>query len=150
MLGPAIIHAAKSGIDFPKQEGWLTFEVGQRNTSLGISLTPDFTSSAPTPRRFQVELYNATGEAKVHPQFGISNVTLVSDAASQAVWALLDQLYQPLGPNIFNQVLRGLIAKANTPLSHEQLAAVLEALEKVGSLEMTTRTLEKKYLNVTD
>lgn len=144
MLGPAIIHAAKSGIDFPKQEGWLTFEVGQRNTSLGISLTPDLTTSAPTPRRFQVELYNATGGAKVHPQFGMANVTLVSNAASQAVWALLDQLHQPLGPNIFNQVLRGLIAKANTPLSHEQMAAVLEALEKVGSLEMTTRTLKKK------
>lgn len=133
MLGPAVIHAAKAGIDFPKQEGWLTFQVGQRNTSLGISLIPDLpTSSAPTPKRFQVELYNATRGAKVHPKFGMANVTLVSNVASQAVWALLDQLHQPLGPNIFNQVLRGLIAKANTPLSHEQMAAVLEALEKVG------------------
>lgn len=142
MLGPAIIHAAKSGIDFPKQEGWLTFEVGQHNISLDISLMPDLTSSVPTPKRFQVELYNATGGAKVHPKFGMANVTLVSNAASQAVWALLDQLHQPLGPNIFNQVLRGLINKANSPLSHEQMAAVLEALEKVRSLEMTTHTLE--------
>lgn len=137
MLGPAIIYAAKSGIDFPEQEGMLTFGVGQHNTSLGIFLIPDLTSSAHTPKRFQVELYNATGGAKVHPKFGMANVTLVSNVASQAVWALLDQLHQPLGPNIFNQVLRGLIDKANTPLSHEQMAAVFEALEKVGSLEMT-------------
>lgn len=137
MLGPVIIYAAKSGIDFPEQEGMLTFGVGQHNTSLGIFLIPDLTSSAHTPKRFQVELYNATGGAKVHPKFGMANVTLVSNVASQAVWALLDQLHQPLGPNIFNQVLRGLIDKANTPLSHEQMAAVFEALEKVGSLEMT-------------
>lgn len=136
MLGPATIHAAKSGIDFPKQEGWLTFKVGQHNTSLDISLTPDVTSSFPTPKRFQVELYNATGGAKVHPKFGMANVTLVSNAVSQAVWALLDQLHQPLGPNILNQVLRGLIDKATKPLSHEQMAAVLEALEKVGRLEV--------------
>lgn len=136
MLGPATIHAAKSGIDFPKQEGWLTFKVGQHNTSLDISLIPDATSSFPTPKRFQVELYNATGGAKVHPKFGISNVTLVSNAVSQAVWALLDQLHQPLGPKILNQVLRGLIDKAAKPLSHEQMAAVLEALEKVGRLEV--------------
>lgn len=142
MLGPAIIHAAKSGIDFPQQEGWLTFEVGQQNASLGISLIPDLASSTPTPKRFQVELYNATGGAKVHPKFGTANVTLVSNVASQAVWALLDQLHQPLRPNIFNQVLQGLISKANTntPLSPEQMAAVLEALEKVGSLETTTHT----------
>lgn len=131
MLGPAIIHAAKQGIDFPKQEGWLTFEVGQYNTSLDIYLILPLTSSLPTPKRFQVELYNVTGGAKVHPKFGTANVTLVSNAASQAVWALLDELHQPLRPNILNQVLRGLIDKAAPPLNHEQMAAVLEALEKV-------------------
>lgn len=138
MLGPAVIHAAKSGIDFPKQEGWLTFEVGRHNASLGISLTPGLAASASAPKRFQVQLYNATGGAKVHPTFGMANVTLVSNAASLAVWAFLDQLHQPLEPNIFNPALRGLIGEANTPLSHEQMPAVLEALEKVGSLEMTT------------
>lgn len=142
MLGPAIIYAAKSGIEFPKQEGWLTFEVGQHNTSLDIDLIPALASSFRTPKRFQVELYNATGGAKVHPNFGMANVTLVSNAASQALWALLDQLHQPLRPNILNQVLQGLIDEAVTPLSHEQMAAVLEALEKVRTLEMTTNTLE--------
>lgn len=147
-LGPAIIHAAKSGIDFPRQEGWLTFEVGQRNTSLDIGLLRDLASSFATPKRFQVELFNATGGAKVHPRFGMANVTLVSNAASQAVWALLEQLHQPLRPNILNQVLRRLIDTAAAPLSHEQMAAVLEALEKVGELEMTTNTLER-HLNYT-
>lgn len=138
VLGPAIIHAAKSGVDFPQQDGRLTFEVGQGNTSLDIGLLRDLASPFATPKRFQVELYNATGGAKVHPKFGMANVTLVSSAASQAVWALLDQLHQPLGPHMLNQVLRGLIAKAAAPLSREQMAAVLEALEKVGELEMTT------------
>lgn len=142
VLGPAIIHAAKSGIDFPRQEGRLTFEVGQRNTSLDIGLLRDLASSFATPKRFQVELFNATGGAKVHPKFGMANVTLVSNAASQAVWALLEQLHQPLGPSVLDQVLRRLTHEAAAPLSHEQMAAVLEALEKVGELEMTTNTLE--------
>lgn len=78
----------------------------------------------------------------MHPNFGMANVTLVSNAASQALWALLDQLHQPLRPNILNQVLQGLIDEAVTPLSHEQMAAVLEALEKVRTLDKTTNTLE--------
>lgn len=121
-------------MDFPKQEGWLTFDVGRRNTSLDIYLTPDFASLLPTPKRFQVELFNATGGARVHPQFGLANVTLVSNAASEAVWVLLDQLHQPLDPTLLNQVLQGLINQVTTPLTQEQMAAVLEALGKVREL----------------
>ncbi len=135
MLGPAIIRPAKAGMDFPKQEGVLTFDVGHRNTSLEIYLTPDLASSLPTPKRFQVELYNATGGARVHPQFGLANVTVVSNSASQAVWVLLEPLHQPLDSTILNQVLQGLINKVTAPLTREQMAAVLEALEKVRRFE---------------
>ncbi|XP_076586595.1 adhesion G-protein coupled receptor V1 isoform X2 [Chaetodon auriga] len=131
VVGPAIIRPAKAGMDFPKQEGRLTFDVGHRNASLDIYLTPDLASSLPTPKRFQVELYNATGGARVHPQFGVANVTVVSNAASEAVWVLLDQLHQPLDPAKLNQVLQELINKVTAPLTREQMAAVLEALGKV-------------------
>lgn len=130
-MGPTIIQPAKTGIDFPKQEGWLIFEVGHHNASLDIYLTPDPASLLPTPKRFQVQLYNATGGTKIDPLFGLVNVTLVSNAASQAVWGLLDQLHQPLEPVILNQVLQGLINKISKPLTQEQMAAVLEALRKV-------------------
>lgn len=136
-MGPTIIWPAKAGMDFLKQEGRLTFDVGHRNTSLDIVLTPDLSSSLPTPKRFQVELYNSTGGARVHPQFGLANVTLVSNAASEAVWVLLDQLHQPLDTTILNQVLQGLINKVDKPLSREQMAAVLEALGKVRGLRTT-------------
>uniref|UniRef100_A0A672JI01 Adhesion G-protein coupled receptor V1 n=1 Tax=Salarias fasciatus TaxID=181472 RepID=A0A672JI01_SALFA len=138
-VGPWIIWPAKAGMDFPKQEGRLTFNVGRRNTSLDIYLTPDLASSFPTPKRFQVELYNPTGGAAVHPQFGLANVTVVSNAASEAVWVLLDQLQQPLHPNIINQVLHALMNKVTAPLSREQTIAVLEALGKV--LTEAERTL---------
>ncbi|XP_053180894.1 adhesion G-protein coupled receptor V1 [Scomber japonicus] len=131
MVGPSIIWPAKAGMDFPKQEGRLTFDVGHHNTSLDIYLTPDLASSLPTPKRFQIELYNATGSVRVHPEFGLANVTLVSNAASEAVWVLLDQLHQPLDAAILNQVLQRLIDKVATPLNREQMIAVLEAVEKV-------------------
>ncbi|XP_068166577.1 adhesion G-protein coupled receptor V1 [Antennarius striatus] len=131
VVGPTIIRPAKAGMDFPKQEGQLTFSVGQRNSSLDIYLTPDLASSLPTPKRFQVELFNATGGARVHPQFGLANVTLVSNAESEAVWVLLDQLHQPLDPPTLNRVLQGLMGKVMTPLNGEQMAAVLEGLGKV-------------------
>uniref|UniRef100_A0A3Q3GBS3 Adhesion G-protein coupled receptor V1 n=1 Tax=Labrus bergylta TaxID=56723 RepID=A0A3Q3GBS3_9LABR len=131
VVGPSTIRPAIAGMDFPKQEGTLTFQVGLRNTSLNIFLTPDRASSLPTPKRFQVELFNATGGARVHPQFGLANVTLVSNSASEAVWVLLDQLHQPLNPNILNQVLKGLLNTVTAPVTHEQMAAVLEALGKV-------------------
>lgn len=135
MVGPSIIWPAKAGMDFPKQEGRLTFDVGHHNTSLDIYLTPDLASSLPTPKRFQIELYNATGSVRVHPEFGLANVTLVSNAASEAVWVLLDQLHQPLDAAILNQVLQRLIDKVATPLNREQMIAVLEAVEKVRGLE---------------
>ncbi|XP_070689817.1 adhesion G-protein coupled receptor V1 [Pempheris klunzingeri] len=148
VLGPAIIRPAKEGMDFPKQEGRLTFSVGQRNRSLDIYLTPDLASSLPTPKRFQVELFNATGGVRVHPEFGLANVTLVSNAASEAVWLLLDQLYQPLDPTTLNQVLQGLINEVTTPLSREQIAAVLEALEKVLA-EAERAPLQESSRNLT-
>lgn len=125
-------------MDFPNQKGRITFDVGQQNTSLEIYLTPELASFLPTPKRFQVALYNATGGARVHPQFGLANVTLVSNAASEAVWGLLEQLHQPLNPTILNQVLQGLINKVNAPLSREQMTAVLEALGKVRGSETKT------------
>ena len=131
VVGPSIIRPAKAGMEFPTQEGRITFAVGHHNTTLDIYLTPDLASALPTPKRFQVELYNATGGARLHPQFGLANVTLVSDAASEAVWVLLDQLHQPLGPDILNHVLQGLINKVTPPLNREQMTAVLEALGKV-------------------
>ncbi|XP_030273384.1 adhesion G-protein coupled receptor V1 isoform X2 [Sparus aurata] len=147
-VGPTIIWPAKAGMDFLKQEGRLTFDVGHRNTSLDIVLTPDLSSSLPTPKRFQVELYNSTGGARVHPQFGLANVTLVSNAASEAVWVLLDQLHQPLDTTILNQVLQGLINKVDKPLSREQMAAVLEALGKVLA-EAERATLQESSRNLT-
>ncbi|XP_074526084.1 adhesion G-protein coupled receptor V1 [Halichoeres trimaculatus] len=147
-VGPTVIHPAKAGMDFPRQEGTLTFNVGLRNTSLDIFLTPDLASSLPTPKRFQVELFNATGGARVHPQFGLANVTVVSNAASEAVWVLLDQLHQPLNLNILNQVLQRLINKITTPLSREQMTAVLEALEKVLA-EAERTPLQQSSRNLT-
>ncbi|XP_056232770.1 adhesion G-protein coupled receptor V1 isoform X2 [Seriola aureovittata] len=147
-VGPSIIRPAKAGMDFPKQEGRITFDVGRHNTSLEIYLTPDLASFLPTPKRFQVELYNATGGARVHPQFGLANVTLVSNAASEAVWVLLEQLHQPLDPTILNQVLQGLINKVTTPLNREQMTAVLEALGKVLA-EAERAPLQESSRNLT-
>lgn len=130
-MGPFLIHPATEGRDFPKQEGQITFPTGQRNTSLEIYLTPDLASSKPTPKRFQVELHSATGGAQVHPQFGLANVTVVSNPMSEAVWAVLDQLHQPLSSNILNQVLRGLSSKIIAAVSPEQMTAVLEGLRMV-------------------
>ncbi|KAK9522609.1 hypothetical protein VZT92_019059 [Zoarces viviparus] len=148
LVGPSTIWPAKAGMDFPKQEGRLTFDVGQRNTSLDIYLTPDLASTSPTPKRFQVELYNATGGTRVHPLFGVANVTLVSNAASEAVWLLLEQLHQPLDSTILNQVLQGLINKVSAPLSREQMAAVLEALGKVLA-EAERAPLQERSRNLT-
>ncbi|XP_061584932.1 adhesion G-protein coupled receptor V1 [Cololabis saira] len=131
MVGPYVIWPAKAGMDFPQQEGILTFDAGRQITSLDIYLTPDLASSFPTPKRFQVELFNIKGEASVHSEFGLANVTLVSNAASEAVWVLLDQLHQPLDSTILNQLLQRLKDKATSPLTREQMTAVLEALGKV-------------------
>ncbi|KAF7200055.1 adhesion G-protein coupled receptor V1 isoform X2 [Nothobranchius furzeri] len=131
MVGPYIIWPAKSGMDFPKQEGQVTFEVGSQKTSLDIYLTPDLASPSPTPKRLQVQLYNPSGGAGVDSQFGLANVTLVSDAASEAVWGLLDQLHQPLDSAVLNPVLQELKAKLASRFSQEQMTGMLEALGKV-------------------
>uniref|UniRef100_A0A3P8WCF8 Adhesion G-protein coupled receptor V1 n=1 Tax=Cynoglossus semilaevis TaxID=244447 RepID=A0A3P8WCF8_CYNSE len=143
VVGPFLIHPATEGRDFPKQEGQITFPTGQRNTSLEIYLTPDLASSKPTPKRFQVELHSATGGAQVHPQFGLANVTVVSNPMSEAVWAVLDQLHQPLSSNILNQVLRGLSSKIIAAVSPEQMTAVLE--EKTP-LQESSRNLTSNLL----
>uniref|UniRef100_A0A667YA34 Adhesion G-protein coupled receptor V1 n=1 Tax=Myripristis murdjan TaxID=586833 RepID=A0A667YA34_9TELE len=123
LVGPFKIWPAEPGKDFDKDEGELMFELGQSSTLLEINLTPDKASSNPTPKRFQVKLYGASGGARVHPEFGLANVTLVSNAQAQAVWALLDQLHQPLEPTILDQVLQGLINKVPTALTREQMTA---------------------------
>lgn len=131
LVGLTTIQPAKAGVDFPEQQGWLTFDLGKHDTSLDVHLTPNLASSSHTPKRFQVELRNATGGARVHSLFGRANVTLVADVASEALWLLLDQLHQPLDAALLNRVLRQLIMKVTTPLTHEQMAAVLEAMGKV-------------------
>ncbi|XP_017272706.1 adhesion G-protein coupled receptor V1 [Kryptolebias marmoratus] len=130
-VGPYVIWPAKAGMDFPKQEGQVTFEVGSQITSVNIYLTPDLSSSSPTPKRFQVELFNPTGGASIHTQYGLANVTLVSNAASVSVWGLLDQLHQPLDQTVLNPVLQGIKGKLVLPLTREQMIAVLEGLGKV-------------------
>ncbi|XP_077417871.1 adhesion G-protein coupled receptor V1 isoform X3 [Vanacampus margaritifer] len=131
VLGPYIIHPAKEGMDFPQQDGQLTFDPGHRNTSVDIYLTPDLPSPFPRPKRFQVELFNATGGARVHTDFGLANVTLVSNVASAAIWAFVGKLHQPPDMATLNQVLRGLINRTASVLSREHMTAVLEVLGKV-------------------
>uniref|UniRef100_A0A4W5JG29 Uncharacterized protein n=1 Tax=Hucho hucho TaxID=62062 RepID=A0A4W5JG29_9TELE len=128
--GPTLIWPAVAGVDFLKEEGQLTFDLGQRSIGLNITLTPDQASSNPPPKRFHVELYGASGGARVHPEYGLANVTLVSGTEAQAVWALLDQLQQPLDTTILNRVLQALLSKFTAQLTPEQLTAVLDALGK--------------------
>uniref|UniRef100_A0A8C7IVD8 Adhesion G-protein coupled receptor V1 n=1 Tax=Oncorhynchus kisutch TaxID=8019 RepID=A0A8C7IVD8_ONCKI len=124
-VGPTLVWPAVAGMDFLKEEGQLTFDLGQRSTGLDITLTPDQASSNPPPKRFRVELYGASGGARVHPEYGLANVTLVSDTEAQLVWALLDQLQQPLDSAILDRVLQALLNKATAQLTPEQLTAVL-------------------------
>ncbi|XP_055742122.1 adhesion G-protein coupled receptor V1 isoform X1 [Salvelinus fontinalis] len=130
-VGPNLVWPAVAGMDFLKEAGQLTFDLGQRSTGLDITLTPDQASSNPPPKRFRVELYGASGGARVHPEYGLANVTLVSDTEAQLVWALLDQLQQPLDSAILDRVLQALLNKATAQLTPEQLTAVLVAMGKV-------------------
>lgn len=111
--------------------GELTFDIGQHSAGLDITLTPSIGSSNPTPKRFRVVLFDATGGARVHPVYGTANVTLVSDTETQAVWALLEQLHQPLDETLIDRVLQGLINKVTIDMTHEQMTAVLDAVGKV-------------------
>lgn len=131
-IGPTLIWPAVGGQDFVLAEGTLTFDIGQRSAGLEVALTPNIGSSNPTPKRFRVALSDATGGARVHPEFGLANITLVSDSEAQAVWALLDQLHQPLDETIINRVLQGLINKVSKDITPEELTAVLDALSKVN------------------
>ncbi|XP_062310079.1 adhesion G-protein coupled receptor V1 [Osmerus eperlanus] len=130
-VGASLIWPAVAGMDFLRARGELTFQPGQRSAGLDVALTPEQASSNPTPKRFQVELYEASGGARVHPAFGLANVTLVADAETQAVWALLDQLQQPLDAAILDRALEGLLNKVTTPVTPEQITGVLEGLGKV-------------------
>uniref|UniRef100_A0AAV2MS74 Staphylococcus aureus surface protein A n=1 Tax=Knipowitschia caucasica TaxID=637954 RepID=A0AAV2MS74_KNICA len=148
IVGQSVIWPAKEETDFPKQEGFLNFGIGQRVASLEIILTPNQASLLATPKRFQVELYNATDGAKVHPVFGRANITLVSSDEAVVVWSLLDQLQQPLNPNILDSVLQELSNEITSPVTQEQLTAVVEALEKVLA-EAEREPLEERSQNLT-
>lgn len=130
-IGPTLIWPAVADVDFIMASGELVFDIGQHSNGLDITLTPSVGSSNPTPKRFRVLLSDASGGARVHPVYGIANVTLVSDTEVQAVWSLLDQLHQPLDETLINRVLQGLINKISADMTHEKLTAVLDAAGKV-------------------
>ncbi|XP_053146642.1 adhesion G-protein coupled receptor V1 isoform X4 [Hemicordylus capensis] len=132
-VGRITISPAISGQDFTRAEGILSFEPGQRNAMLDITLTPETGSLNPFPKRFQVVLFNPTGGARIDDIYGIANITIVSDSNSQAVWGLADQLYQPLDDTILNRVLQYLNIKVVTESTEEQLAAVMLIVDKVIS-----------------
>lgn len=78
-------------------------------------------------------LFDAKGGAGVDKVYGTANITLVSDADSQAFWGLADQLQQPLDGDILNRVLHSVSAKVAAESTDEQLSAVLQLIDKVGS-----------------
>ncbi|XP_043920117.1 adhesion G-protein coupled receptor V1 [Protopterus annectens] len=142
MVGRTLISPAIPGKDFVKSEGTLTFEPGHSSYLLDVTLTPDQASSSAYPKRFQVMLSNPTGGARIHPEYRIANVTIVSSVESQSVWGLVGQLYQPLDDNIVKRVLQNLSNKVVTEINGEQLGAVITVLEKV-SADGKTRTLDE-------
>ncbi|KAM9251115.1 adhesion G-protein coupled receptor V1 [Cariama cristata] len=130
-VGRTFISPAVAGQDFARSEGLLTFEPGQRNTFLDVTLTPKTGSLNPFPKRFQVVLSNPTGGARVDDVYGIANVTIVSDLDSLPVWGLIDQLHQPLDDTILHRVLQNLNVKVATETTEEQLTAVMHIINKV-------------------
>ncbi|XP_035385851.1 adhesion G-protein coupled receptor V1 [Electrophorus electricus] len=130
-IGPIWISPALAGLDFIADESTLDFAAGQRSVGLSITLTPSNASSNPAPKRFHVILSEATGGARVHSVYSTANVTLVSDGESQELWALVDQLHQPLDEAIINHVLQGIVNKVRVDVTHEGLGAVLDAAGKV-------------------
>uniref|UniRef100_A0A8C8RXK2 Adhesion G-protein coupled receptor V1 n=1 Tax=Pelusios castaneus TaxID=367368 RepID=A0A8C8RXK2_9SAUR len=131
VVGRTFISPAIAGHDFARSEGILTFEPGQRNAVLDVTLTPETGSLNPFPKRFQVVLSNPTGGARVDDAYGIANITIVSDSDSQSVWGLADQLYQPLDDIILNRVLQNINVKVSTETTEEQLTAVVHIIDKV-------------------
>ncbi|XP_007428034.1 G-protein coupled receptor 98-like, partial [Python bivittatus] len=132
-LGHVIISPAISGQDFIASEGMLSFESGQRNALLSITLIPKTGYLNLFPKRFQVMLFNPTGGARVDSIYGIANITIVSDSNSQALWSLTDQLFQPLDDTILNTILQHLNIKVVTESTEEQLAAMMYIIDKVIS-----------------
>ncbi|XP_008059253.2 G-protein coupled receptor 98 [Carlito syrichta] len=130
-IGRTLISPAVSGKDFVRTEGTLVFEPGQRSTVLDVILTPETGSLNPFPKRFQIVLFDPKGGAKIDKVYGTANVTLVSDADSQAVWGLADQLHQPLDGDILNRVLHTVSMKVATETTEEQLSAVMHLIEKI-------------------
>ncbi|NXU16592.1 GPR98 protein, partial [Pardalotus punctatus] len=130
-IGRTFISPAVAGQDFARTEGLLTFEHGQRNAFLDVTLTPKTGSLNPFPKRFQVVLSNPTGGARVDDLYSISNITIVSDLDSLPVWGLIDQLHQPLDDNILHRILQNLNVKVATETTEEQLTAVVHIIDKV-------------------
>jgi G-protein coupled receptor 98 len=130
-IGRTLISPAISGKDFVRTEGTLIFEPGQRTTVLDVILTPETGSLNPFPKRFQIVLFDPRGGARVDKVYGTANITLVSDANSQAFWGLADQLQQPLDGYILNRVLHSVSVKVATENTDEQLSAVLYLIDKV-------------------
>ncbi|XP_068782490.1 adhesion G-protein coupled receptor V1 [Struthio camelus] len=130
-IGRTFLSPAVAGQDFVRSEGLLTFEPGQRNALLDVTLTPDTGSLNPFPKRFQVVLSNPTGGARVDDAYAIANITIVSDLDSLPIWGLVDQLYQPLDDTILNRVLQNLNVKVAAETTEEQLTAVMHIIDKV-------------------
>lgn len=131
-IGRTFVSPAVAGQDFARYEGLLTFEPGQRNAFLDVTLTPKTGSLNPFPKRFQVVLSNPTGGARVDDMYGIANITIVSDLDSLPVWGLIDQLHQPLDDIILQRVLQNLNIKVATETTEEQLTAVMHIINKVN------------------
>ncbi|XP_058512174.1 adhesion G-protein coupled receptor V1 [Ochotona princeps] len=130
-IGRTVLSPAVSGKDFVKTEGTLVFEPGQRSTMLDVTLTPEMGSLNPFPKRFQIVLSEPQGGARVHDVYGVANVTLVSDADSQAVWGLAEQLHQPLDADILSRVLHTLSLRVATENTEEQLSAVVHLIGQI-------------------
>ncbi|NWV12723.1 GPR98 protein, partial [Ptilonorhynchus violaceus] len=133
-IGRTFIYPAVAGQDFARSEGLLTFQHGQRNAFLDVTLTPKTASLNPFPKRFQVVLSNPTGGARVDDKYGISNITIVSDLDSLPVWGLIDQLHQPLDDTILHRILQNLNVKVATETTEEQLTAVVHIIDKVTGI----------------
>ncbi|KAG2466796.1 GPR98 protein, partial [Polypterus senegalus] len=147
-VGRGLIWPAIAGMDFENSQGVLTLDVGESTTAFNITLTPDRASSNPLPKRFQVVLSDATGGARVDAEFGIANVTIVSDTETQAVWGLVEQLHQPLETNIINQVMlegeRISLEKTSRGLTYDVLCALANPNRKdTRGLSQLSETAER-------
>ncbi|OXB60111.1 hypothetical protein ASZ78_001978 [Callipepla squamata] len=130
-IGRTFISPAVAGQDFDRSEGLLTFEPGQRNKFLDVTLTPKTASLNPFPKRFQVVLSNPTGGARLDDLYSVANVTIVSDLDSLPFWMLIDQLHQPLDDTILQRVLQNLNVRVSAETTEEQLTAVVHVIDKV-------------------